>query len=95
VLRAVPGPDLCSLIADPDAQRLWDRVYEAIEQAGTTLNGICWLTVSGQETRADLQQAAGSIEAAIALLKRTSAREDPWFDELERLAPRQIWHNED
>lgn len=89
-LHPVPGPDLCCLVPDPVAQGLWHRVVKAIDKANGTIDTIGWVTVSGEETRAQLREAADLIERAGAILERTSVREKPLSDEMYQLAPREI-----
>lgn len=83
--------DLCSLVPDPVAQAQWDRVSDAADKLNDAIAGIAWATVSGELTRAELQDAADLMGRAIRILGRTSTREGAAFDELEQVAPAQIW----
>ncbi|HUO20307.1 MAG TPA: hypothetical protein VMU44_11085 [Steroidobacteraceae bacterium] len=82
--------DLCCLVADKAAQAAYDRVATALAPLQDLLGGISYATVAGCESRAELLQAAELLQQVAALLTKTSAREAPWYDLLERLAPRQI-----
>jgi hypothetical protein len=82
--------DLCSLVADPVAQSAYDRVAKALLPLQDLLGGISYATVGGVESRAELQHAAALLEQVATTLAKTSSREAPWYDLLERLAPRQI-----
>ncbi len=83
-------PDLCCLVADKTAQAAYDRVARALGPLQDLLGGIAYATVGGTESRAELLQAADLLEQVAAILTKTSSREAPWYDLLERLAPRQI-----
>ncbi len=82
--------DLCCLVADKNAQAAYDRVATALAPLQDLLGGIAYATVSGPESRAELLQAADLLEQVTTILAKTSSREAPWYDLLERLAPRQI-----
>jgi hypothetical protein len=82
--------DLCCLIPDKTAQAAYDRVAGALGPLQDLLGGIAYATVGGTESRAELGQAADLLEQVSDLLTKTSSREAPWYDLLERLAPRQI-----
>lgn len=83
--------DLCSLIPDKVAQAAWDRVSDLLASAEETLYEIAWLTVGGEQSRADLTEAGELIEKVLLILQRVNEREAPYFHELEHLAPIQIW----
>ena len=87
---ATGDPDLCCLVPDRAAQAAYDRVADALGPLQDLLGAIADATVGGLESRAELSQAADLLDQVTALLTRTSAREAPWYDLLERLAPRQI-----
>jgi hypothetical protein len=89
-LRLEEGSDLCCLVADKIAQAEYDRVDAALGPLQDLLGGISYATVGGTESRAELRHAADLLEQVAAILTRTSSREAPWYDLLERLAPRQI-----
>jgi type IV secretion system protein TrbL len=82
--------DLCCLVADKTAQAAYDRVAAALGPLQDLLGGIAYATVGGTESRAELARAASLLEEVAAILTKTSSREAPWYDLLERLAPRQI-----
>ena len=89
-LPADDDPDLCCLVPDKTAQAAYDRVASSLGPLQDLLSGISYVTVGGSESRAELLQAAELLEQVAALLTKTSSREAPWYDLLERLAPRQI-----
>jgi hypothetical protein len=89
-LDAAEGSDLCCLVADKIAQADYDRVAAALGPLQDLLGGISCATVGGTESRAELREAADLLEQVAAILAKTSSREAPWYDLLERLAPRQI-----
>jgi hypothetical protein len=82
--------DLCCLVADKTAQAAYDRVALALGPLQDLLGGISYATVGGTESRIELARAADLLEEVTAILTKTSSREAPWYDLLERLAPRQI-----
>jgi hypothetical protein len=82
--------DLCCLVADKTAQAAYDRVATALGPLQDLLGGISYATVGGTESRTELQNAAELLEQVAAILTKTSSREAPWYELLERLAPRQI-----
>jgi hypothetical protein len=88
--QAAEGTDLCCLVADKTAQAAYDRVAAALGPLQDLLGGISYATVGGTESRAELAHAADLLEQVTAILTKTSSREAPWYDLLERLAPRQI-----
>lgn len=83
-------PDLFCLVPDKAAQAAYDRVANALGPLQDLLGGISYATVGGLESRAELDRAAELLEQVTALLTKTSTREAPWYDLLERLAPSQI-----
>lgn len=87
-----PGEDsdLVCVVADRAAQKAYDRVATALGPLQDLLGGISYATVGGLESRAELTQAADLLEQVATLLTKTSSREAPWYDLLERLAPHQI-----
>jgi hypothetical protein len=89
-LPADEEQDLCCLVADKSAQAAYDRVATALAPLQDLLGGIAYTTVAGSESRAELLQAADLLEQVATLLTKTSSREAPWYDLLERLAPREI-----
>jgi hypothetical protein len=87
---AETGSDLCCIVSDKTAQAAYDRVASALGPLQDLLGGIAYATVGGTESRAELLQAANLLEQVAVILTKTSSREAPWYDLLERLAPRQI-----
>jgi hypothetical protein len=69
------------LLPDREARTLWDRVAEAADRVPKIVDGIARLTVAGEQTHAELAQAADLLEQAEAILTRVAAREGPLFDE--------------
>jgi hypothetical protein len=68
-------------LPDREARVLWDRVDQAVNRLPAIVDGIARLTVAGEQTRAELTQAAVHLEQAETILKRVSASEYPLFDE--------------
>jgi hypothetical protein len=64
------GPKL-----DPVAQELWHEVATASDEVAAILNRIPGLTVTGVETRNELERAAALLQAVAGILRRTERRE--------------------
>jgi hypothetical protein len=64
------GPKL-----DPAAQELWHEVATASDEVAAILNRIPGLTVTGVETRNELERAAALLQAVAGILRRTERRE--------------------
>jgi len=90
ILPAQDNQDLCCLVADKAAQEAYDRVANALGPLQDLLGGIAYATVAGLESRTELLEAAELLQRVTGLLTKTSAREAPWYELLERLAPGQI-----
>jgi hypothetical protein len=77
-----------SMVGTPDraAQKLWERVSMASQRVASLLENIPWQTVSGERSRAELNEAGDLLKQAAALLARTAAREELRYMRLERNA---------
>jgi hypothetical protein len=64
------GPKL-----DPVAQALWHEVATASDEVAAILDRIPGLTVTGVETRNELERAAALLQAVAGILRRTERRE--------------------
>jgi ABC-type transporter Mla subunit MlaD len=60
---------------DTRAQSLWQEVAEASDQVGALVDNIPGLTVTGAETRSELERAAALLRAVVDILRRTERRE--------------------
>jgi ABC-type transporter Mla subunit MlaD len=69
--KIVPG----SPKFDARAQSLWQEVAEASDEVATLVDSIPGLTVTGAETRSELERAAALLKAVADILKRTERRE--------------------
>lgn len=80
--------DILSMVGTPDraAQKLWERVSIASQRVTSLLENIPWQTVSGERSRAELNEAGDLLKQAAALLARTAAREELRYMRLERNA---------
>jgi hypothetical protein len=64
-----------SLKMDPDAQSLWHEVATASDEVAAIIDRIPGLTVTGVETRNELERAAALLKAVAGILRRTERRE--------------------
>jgi hypothetical protein len=64
------GPKL-----DPAAQSLWYEVAKASDEVAAIIDRIPGLTVTGVETRNELERAAALLNAVAVILRRTERRE--------------------
>jgi len=64
------GPKL-----DPVAQSLWHDVATASDEVAAIVDRIPGLTVTGVETRNELERAAALLKAVANILRRTERRE--------------------
>jgi len=64
------GPKL-----DPEAQSLWHEVATASDEVAAIVDRIPGLTVTGVETRNELERAAALLKAVAGILQRTERRE--------------------
>jgi hypothetical protein len=78
--------EILSVGGTPDrpAQKLWERVSTASQRVASLLENIPWQTVSGERSRAELNEAGDLLKQAAALLARTAAREELRYMRLER-----------
>lgn len=60
---------------DPDAQSLWHEVATASDEVAAIVDRIPGLTVTGVETRNELERAAALLRAVAGILQRTERRE--------------------
>ena len=60
---------------DPEAQSLWHEVAKASDEVAATVDSIPGLTVTGVETRNELERAAALLKAVAGILRRTERRE--------------------
>ena len=60
---------------DPEAQSLWHEVATASDEVAALINRIPGLTVTGIETRNELERAAALLKAVAGILGRTERRE--------------------
>lgn len=60
---------------DPVAQSLWYDVATASDEVATIIDRIPGLTVTGVETRNELERAAALLKAVAGILRRTERRE--------------------
>lgn len=60
---------------DARAQALWQEVAEASDAVATLVDSIPGLTVTGAETRSELERAAALLKAVATILTRTERRE--------------------
>jgi len=60
---------------DPVAQSLWHDVATASDEVAAIVDRIPGLTVTGVETRNELERAAALLKAVAAILGRTERRE--------------------
>jgi hypothetical protein len=71
-MRTVPstGPK-----SDTEAQLLWYEVATASDEVAAIVDRIPGLTVTGVETRNELERAAALLKAVAGILRRTERRE--------------------
>ena len=60
---------------DPVAQSLWHEVAMASDEIAAIVDRIPGLTVTGVETRNELERAAALLKAVAEILRRTERRE--------------------
>ena len=60
---------------DPEAQSLWHEVATASDEVAAIVDRIPGLTVTGVETRNELERAAALLNAVAGILRRTERRE--------------------
>lgn len=60
---------------DPLAQSLWQEVAAASDEIAALVDRIPGLTVTGVETRNELERAAALLQAVADILRRTERRE--------------------
>jgi hypothetical protein len=60
---------------DADAQALWHEVASASDEVAAIVDRIPGLTVTGVETRNELERAAALLKAVADILSRTERRE--------------------
>ena len=60
---------------DPEAQSLWHEVAKASDEVAAVVDSIPGLTVTGVETRNELERAAALLKAVAGILRRTERRE--------------------
>jgi hypothetical protein len=60
---------------DPAAQSLWHEVAMASDEVAAIVDRIPGLTVTGVETRNELERAAALLKAVADILRRTARRE--------------------
>jgi hypothetical protein len=60
---------------DPEAQSLWHEVATASDEVAAIIDRIPGLTVTGIETRNELERAAALLQAVAGILRRTERRE--------------------
>jgi hypothetical protein len=60
---------------DLEAQALWHEVATASDEVAAILDRIPGLTVTGVETRNELERAAALLKAVAGILQRTERRE--------------------
>lgn len=80
--------EILSMVGTPDraAQKLWERVSTASQRVASLVENIPWQTVSGERSRAELNEAGDLLKQAATLLARTAAREELRYMRLERNA---------
>lgn len=64
-----------SVKMDALAQSLWHEVATASDEVAAIIDCIPGLTVTGVETRNELERAAALLQAVAAILRRTERRE--------------------
>jgi len=60
---------------DPKAQALWQEVADASDEIAKLVDNIPGLTVTGAETRSELERAGALLKAVADILRRTERRE--------------------
>ena len=73
------GPKL-----DLVAQELWHEVATASDEVAAILDRIPGLTVTGVETRNELERAAALLTAVAGILRRTERRESARYATVDR-----------
>ncbi|HVN44858.1 MAG TPA: hypothetical protein VMT66_06355 [Steroidobacteraceae bacterium] len=73
-----------SVKMDPEAQSLWHEVAIASDEVAALVDRIPGLTVTGVETRNELERAAALLQAVAAILRRTERREGARYASVNR-----------
>ena len=73
------GPKL-----DAEAQSLWHEVAVASDEVAAIVDRIPGLTVTGVETRNELDRAAALLKAVADILRRTERRESARYASVNR-----------
>ena len=69
---------------DPEAQSLWHEVATASDEVAAMVDRIPGLTVTGVETRNELERAAALLKAVAGILRRTERREGARYAPVDR-----------
>ncbi len=69
---------------DPVAQLLWHEVAAASDEVAAIVDRIPGLTVTGVETRNELERAAALLKAVAEILRRTERREGARYAKVNR-----------
>ena len=69
---------------DEVAQSLWHEVATASDEVATIVDRIPGLTVTGFETRNELERAAALLKAVANILRRTERREAGRYAQVNR-----------
>jgi hypothetical protein len=69
---------------DAEAQSLWHEVAMASDEVAAIVDRIPGLTVTGVETRNELERAAALLTAVAAILRRTERREGARYATVDR-----------
>jgi hypothetical protein len=69
---------------DPEAQSLWHEVAKASDEVAAIVDSIPGLTVTGVETRNELERAAALLKAVAVILRRTERREGTRYAKMNR-----------
>lgn len=69
---------------DPVAQSLWHEVATASDEVAAIVDRIPGLTVTGVETRNELERAAALLKAVAGILQRTERREGARYAQVNR-----------
>jgi hypothetical protein len=69
---------------DPEAQSLWHEVAKASDDVAAIVDSIPGLTVTGVETRNELERAAALLKAVAVILRRTERREGARYAKMNR-----------
>jgi hypothetical protein len=69
---------------DLEAQSLWHEVATASDEVAAIVDRIPGLTVTGVETRNELERAAALLKAVADILRRTERREGTRYAKVNR-----------